>query len=78
MNFSFLSMEKNRRAGESGRLFLAFHFSAAASELLECGNRNAISKDGGKDGKPDVGFSRLSMGRHFNSSSSDTVIAGMS
>ena len=26
------------------------------SELWECGNREAISKDGGKGGKPDLGF----------------------
>jgi hypothetical protein len=27
-----------------------------SSELWECGNRAAISKDGGKDGKPAFGF----------------------
>jgi hypothetical protein len=34
--------------------------------MWECGNREAISKDGGKDGKPAFWFSGLSTGRHFH------------
>lgn len=37
--------------------------------LWECGNRGAISKGGGKGGKPGVRFSRLSTDRHFHRAS---------
>ncbi len=36
-------------------------------ELLECGNRGAISKSSGKGGKPAVGFPGFPSARHFRS-----------
>ena len=41
---------------ESGKPAFGFALFLWPSELLECGNRNAISKGGGKGGKPDFGF----------------------
>jgi hypothetical protein len=41
---------------ESGKPAFGFPLFLGPSELLECGNRNAISKGGGKGGKPDLGF----------------------
>ena len=34
--------------------------------MWECGNREAISKDGGKDGKPAFGFPGFPQPRHFH------------
>ena len=38
----------------------------SSSELWECGNRGAISKGGGKRGKPGFGFPRFPPPRHFH------------
>ena len=38
------------------RLFLPHLIYRQSSKLWECGNREAISKGGGKGGKPDFGF----------------------
>jgi hypothetical protein len=41
---------------ESGKPAFGFPLFLGPSELLECGNGNAISKGGGKGGKPGFGF----------------------
>ena len=41
---------------ESGRPGVGFPLFHGPSRLWECGNRAAISKDGGKSGKPAFGF----------------------
>lgn len=50
------SPERVVETRESGKAAFGFPLSLGPPELLECGNRNAISKSGGKGGKPDVGF----------------------
>ena len=53
--------EEPEAEGKVGILILDFHFSPACCgrELRECGNRNTISKGGGKQGKPTFGFPRF-------------------
>lgn len=41
---------------ESGKPAVGFALFLGPSRLWECGNRAAISKGGGKGGKPDFGF----------------------
>ncbi len=41
---------------ESGKPGVGFPLSHGPPRLWECGNRAAISKDGGKSGKPASGF----------------------